>query len=485
MSAAAPWNRRNPSGPVAQQLPGNRHVLAHEARLPNGDTVGFRVDVTQLKRPEHELQARADALEAAAVTDPLTGLRNRRGLDLYIRSLAGATKDTFGVVHLDLDRFKPINDVFGHAAGDYLLCAVADILTSSVREEDYVARVGGDEFVLVLKGSCVQEMAEEVVERIITRCREPLAWQEKVLRFGISAGIAIGRARDLPNLQKDADIALYEAKRLGRNRHHIFDDPLRHQFEDRKNLSDDLLLGLERGEFVAHYQPQICAKTGAVIGVEALARWEHPTRGLLYPEEFLDIAEDLGHISSIDQIVYLHAIDTGRKLSATGTQLSRVSVNVNLKRLADADDLSWLSGADTLPFQLSLEILETLDVDKHFESIADLLVRLRENDILIEIDDFGSGRASLTSLLKFKPERIKLDGEIVRASVQQGTWAREMVHAIADMCRRLDIAMTAEGLETREQADLMSALGCDTLQGYHFARPMARKHLDAWIKSAC
>ncbi|MEJ6391605.1 sensor domain-containing protein [Gymnodinialimonas ulvae] len=474
---------RNPSGPISQQLPGDRHVMAHEARLANGDTVGFTVDVTQLKQQERELQRRANALETAAVTDPLTGLRNRRGLDDYICSLAETANGAFGIVHLDLDRFKPINDVFGHAAGDNLLRAVAEVLTSSVREGDCVARVGGDEFVLVLNGPCTKDIAQEVADRIIARCREPFAWQDKVLHFGISAGIAIGGAADLPNLQEDADIALYEAKRSGRGRHHIFGELLRRQVEDRKILSDDLLLGMERGEIVGHYQPQICARTGAMIGVEALARWQHPTRGLLYPEDFLDIADDLGLISGIDQTVYLHAIDTGRRFSEIGIPLSKVSVNVSLKRLAETSDLSWLEGAGNLPFRLNLEVLETLDVDKHFESIEGLLAHLREKEISIEIDDFGSGHASLTSLLKFKPERIKLDGEIARASVQQGSWAREMVQAIGDMCRRLNIAMTAEGLETQEQVDLMCAMGCDTLQGYHFGRPMARDHLEASMKS--
>ena len=475
---------RNPSGPVAQRLPDDRHVMVHEARLPNGDTVGFRVDVTQLKQQEHELQRRADALATAAVTDPLTGLRNRRGLDEYMHSFAEPTKDTFGVIHLDLDRFKPINDVFGHAAGDHLLRTVANVLMSSVHQSDCVARVGGDEFVLVLEAPCTQEMAEEVTARIIAQCQQPLAWQDKILHFGVSAGIAIGNAKALPDLQANADIALYEAKRLGRNRYHVFDGPLRRQVEDRKTLSDALIVGLDRGEIVAHYQPQICAQTGAVTGVEALARWEHPQRGLLYPDEFLGIADDLGLISSIDQKVYLHAIDTGRLFSETDTALPKVSVNVSLQSQAEAGDLRWLEGAESLPFQLSIEILETLDVDRDFDSIAGLLEHLHDRKIPIEIDDFGSGRASLTSLLKFKPDRIKLDGEITRASVQKGTGARVMVHAIGDMCRSLNIAMTAEGLETQEQVDLMCALGCDTLQGFYFGRPMARDNLKAWMKSA-
>jgi diguanylate cyclase (GGDEF)-like protein/PAS domain S-box-containing protein len=474
---------RNPSGPVAQELPGDRHVMVHEARLPNGDTVGFRVDVTQLKRQERELKRRADALETAAITDPLTGLRNRRGLDEYMRSFAGAD-GAFGLVHLDLDRFKPINDVFGHAAGDYLLRHVADILTSSVRRNDCVARVGGDEFVIVLEGPCTEEAARDVSARIIERCQAPLPWQDKMLHFGVSAGIATGSANILADLHEDADIALYEAKRLGRNRYHVFDDPLRLYVEDRKLLSDDLLVGLKRGEIVAHYQPQICAQSGTVIGVEALARWEHPMRGLLYPDDFLGIAEDLGLVSAIDRAVYGHAIETGRLLSETDARLSQVSVNVSLKKLAEAGELSWLDNVEALPFQLNVEILETLDIDRDFESVVDLMDYLRRKGIVLEIDDFGSGRASLTSLLKVKPERIKLAGEITRAAVQEATGARAMVHAIGDMCRRLKIAMTAEGLETQEQADLMRALGCDILQGYHFGRPMARNDLQAWVKLA-
>ncbi|MGP6086311.1 EAL domain-containing protein [Antarctobacter jejuensis] len=474
---------RNPSAPVAQELPGDKHVMVHEARLPNGDTVGFRIDVTQLKRQERELKRRADALGRAAITDPLTGLRNRRGLDEYMRNLVGV-EGTFGFIHLDLDRFKPINDVFGHAAGDCLLRHVAEILSSNVRRRDCVARVGGDEFVLVLEGPCTEALARDVAARIIEQCQAPLPWQDKMLHFGVSAGIASGSADCLPACQDDADIALYEAKRLGRNRYHFFDDTLRKHVEDRKILSDDLLVGLERGEFLAHYQPQVCAQSGAIIGVEALARWEHPTRGLLYPKDFLGIAEDLSLISCIDRTVYLHAIETGRMFSETENPLSQVSVNVSLKRLADATDLPWLESSESLPFRINIEILETLDVDRDFESVSELVAHLREKDIALEIDDFGSGRASLTSLLKFKPERVKLAGEITRAAVQESTGAHAMVQAIGDMCRRLNISMTAEGLETQEQADLMRALGCDIWQGYHFGRPMARDKLAAWMKSA-
>ncbi|SHI35244.1 sensor domain-containing protein [Wenxinia saemankumensis] len=470
---------RNPSGPVAQELPGDRHVMVHEARLPNGDTVGFRVDVTELRRQERELKVRAEALEAAALTDPLTGLLNRRGLESYRQGFASVPDESFGVIHLDLDRFKPINDVFGHAAGDHLLRHVADILRSSVRGGDGVARVGGDEFVVVLRGPCTETLARRIASRIIARCQDAVLWQDRILHYGVSAGIAVGPAAELARLQEDADIALYEAKRSGRNRSHVFGEPLRERIEARKTLSDDLLEGLERGEIIAHYQPQVCARTGDIVGAEALARWEHPTRGLLGPRDFLALADDLGQTGRIDRTVYLHAIETGRAFSQGGTPLPGISINFSLKRLAEAGDLPWFENASALPFRMNLEILETLDVDGDFDGIEGLMAHVRKKGIAIVIDDFGSGRASLTSLLRFRPERVKLDGEITRAAVSESTGARAMVLAIGDMCRRLGIAMTAEGVETREQADLMRELGCDRLQGFHFGPPMSRDDLRA------
>jgi diguanylate cyclase (GGDEF)-like protein len=476
-------HHRNPSVPIEQALAGDRHLRIQEVRLSNGDTVGFRTDITELKRQKRELADKARALEVAATTDPLTQLNNRRGLEGFVQATHALRtgEDELAVLHVDLDRFKPINDVFGHDAGDFLLGHVADILRRAVRATDAVARVGGDEFVVVLDSPTDEEDAERVALRIIASCERPVLWCGKPLHFGASIGIALGPAPQFTQVLTDADIALFEAKRAGRGRLHLFDAALRDRVHRRKALSDDLLRALDEDEIVAFYQPQVAATDGRFLGYEALVRWHHPDHGVMNPGEFLGVAEDLGVMSELDERVARQAVSTGLDLVAMGHEIASVSVNASLTRLTQAREMAWLPDAGSLPFRFCIEVLEAIDVDRDFDEIAWVLDNYRQSGFLIEIDDFGSGRASLTSLLKIRPDRIKLDIEIVRAAAMDASGAGAMVRAIAEMCKGLGVPMTAEGVESEDHAGLMRKLGCDKLQGFHFAMPMSKTDLVAWV----
>lgn len=480
------YRHRNPVGPITQELPGDKHLQIHEVILPSGDTVGFRVDVTQLTRQQRELAEKAVALEEAAVTDPLTELGNRRALDTHVRDLRDGSHgtDVFGLLHLDLDRFKPINDVFGHAAGDFILRQVADTLRRSVKRNDFIARVGGDEFVVVLGAPCSEEDAERVAARIIEACQQPLEWDGKPLLYGASVGISVGPASQLPSMINDADIALYEAKNSGRNRHFVFNADLRRRVEDKKRLSDDLFRAIERKEIVGFYQPQFRASDHTFCGMEALARWEHPEEGTLSPGLFLPIADEVGLLSQIDKLVFEHAVETGMALTEQGTMCPKVAVNIDLKRLVQSKAEIWLPRKEDLPFSLAVEILETLDVDRDLELVSWAIDDLRERGLLIEVDDFGSGHASLTSLLKIRPDRVKLDLSLVQASRADPQGAGKMVRSICNMCLDLGIKVTAEGIETDLDSKAMTELGCDTLQGYLFSKPQSRADLMAWARTA-
>lgn len=477
-------HHRNPGAPLDQALAGDRHVRIQEVRLSNGDTVGFRTDVTELKRQKRELAEKARALEVAATTDPLTQLRNRRGLEGFVQATHAlrSGEEVLAVLHIDLDRFKPINDVFGHDAGDFLLRHVADILRQAVRASDAVARVGGDEFVVVLDTPTDQQSAEQVALRIISACEEVVHWGGKKLHFGASVGIALGEARRFTQLLTDADIALFEAKRAGRGRLHVFDAALRDRVHRRKSMSDDLLRALQNDEIVAFYQPQVDATDGRFIGYEALVRWRHPQTGIMNPSAFLGLAEDLGVMAEIDEKVARQAVATGLDLVAQGHAVAGISVNASLGRLTRANELAWLPDPRSLPFCFCIEVLEAIDVDRDFDEIAWILDNYRQRGFRIEIDDFGSGRASLTSLLKIRPDRIKLDIEIVRAAAMDRSGAGSMVRAIAEMCKGLGVPMTAEGVESEEHAEMMRDLGCDKLQGFHFAAPMSRADLFEWVR---
>jgi EAL domain-containing protein (putative c-di-GMP-specific phosphodiesterase class I) len=308
-------------------------------------------------------------------------------------------------------------------------------------------------------------------------------WEGKSLHFGASVGIALGDAQQFSHLLTDADIALFEAKRAGRGRLHMFDAALRERVHRRKSLSDDLLRALERDEIVAFYQPQVDATDGRFIGYEALVRWRHPRLGILSPYEFLGLADDLGISCAIDERVAREAVATGLDLVSMGHGVCSVSVNASLGRLTQAGELAWLPDARSLPFRFCIEVLEAIDVDRDFDEIAWVLDSYRQAGFDIEIDDFGSGRASLTSLLKIRPDRIKLDIEIVRAAAMDAKGAGSMVRAIAEMCKGLGVPMTAEGVESQDHAELMRDMGCDKLQGFHFAMPMSKADLIAWADS--
>lgn len=484
---------RNPQGPIVQKLPGNRFVQINEVRTPVGDLVGFRNDITELKQQEQALKAQAETLRSTleqidklSRTDTLTSLGNRRGLDFRLRELDSELdpEHVVAFLHIDLDRFKAINDVFGHAAGDFVLEYVARILRQSVRSNDYVARVGGDEFSIVLSDTPNTEIrvaATNIADRIIKSCAEPLRWNDNQLMFGASIGIAIGPVKDIEQLKQDSDIALYQAKEAGQNKSALFTPALRQQVETRKRLADQFLAGYKNGEVVAFCQPQVCAATGEPAGAEALVRWQHPELGVLSPEVFLPVIEDLGMTADLDELVLNDALSIAHACQRAGTPLRKISVNVSYRRVKALADLSKLKATRPWPSNLAFELLETIDFDGFDPHVAWTLDALREIGVSIEIDDFGSGRASLTTLLQIQPDRLKIDRSIVAGALSNSAGAQSMIRAIGTMANGLGIAMTAEGIETKEQSDLMRDLGCDVLQGYLYGQPMARADFLDWM----
>lgn len=480
----------NPRGPIEQALPGNRHVRIHEVRTRNGDTVGFRTDITELKRQKEKLMAAADELERArqeaehaALSDPLTGLGNRRALDARLMSLDSPPEGEglASILHLDLDHFKSINDAFGHGAGDSVLLHVARILQSSVRPTDHIARVGGDEFVIVLVSSSGVEFAEGVAERIIRRCREPIQHGDTLLHVGASIGIASGPASDASRLLNDADIALYAAKAAGRNRSAVFTPRLRAIAEERKRIADELLRALSDDQIIPFFQPQVAAESRELVGVEALVRWMRPDGGITDPSVFLPIAEHLGLMADIDSIMLHKSFEMVRRMTANGVHVPKISVNVSFRRIADPGLGYKLGRSRDWPCRVAFELLETIDFEADADSLVWRLDELRERGVEIEIDDFGSGRASITNLLKIRPQRIKIDRQLV-AAVDCGLLNDSpVIKAIGEMGRSLGIAMTAEGVETETQARVLQRVGCDVLQGYLFSRPLAEADLRTWI----
>jgi len=433
-----------------------------------------------------ELEGARQRIEHNALHDSLTGLPNRRYLDDILTLHAAHCAISGGhtaLLHIDLDRFKQINDTLGHAAGDAMLVHASKVLKDNTDASDFVARIGGDEFVIVcISGDRPRDLAK-LAERIIVEMRQPVMYESHECRFGVSVGIASekGEAVDPQKLLIDADIALYRAKSRGRNRFEFFTKALQAEIVSTKRVADEILNGLERNEFVAFYQPQFDATTLDVIGVEALARWKHPTRGLLAPDAFLPIAEELNVVASIDRLVLEQALGDLRRWAGLKLEIPRVSVNVSSRRLHDEELIRSLRKLDIQRGTVSFELVESIYLDESDEIVGWNIDQIKDLGIDIEIDDFGTGYASIVSLLKLNPKRLKIDRQLVMPIVESAS-RRHLVESIIEIGHSLGIEVVAEGVETMNHAAILRDLGSDILQGYAFARAMSARDLESFVE---
>jgi diguanylate cyclase (GGDEF)-like protein len=413
-----------------------------------------------------------------SVHDALTGLPNRRYLDQYLEQSNPAERHAF--LHVDLDRFKEVNDTLGHGAGDEVLQTSASRLLAVLDEGEFAARIGGDEFIIVVSSDDPEARSQHLVDRIHEAFSRPIMAGGSECRIGASIGVATQMLADgdIRQLLINSDIALYEAKKLGRNRAEFFTEALRLSTVTAKRTADELLQGLENDEIVPFFQPQFDATTLEIVGVEALARWHHPTRGLLGPDKFLAVAERLHRVADIDAIILEKSLFQATRWSANDLAVPRVSVNISAQRLRDERLVQRLAELAIPPGSLSFELLESISFDEHDEDLAAAIRTIRSFGIDVEIDDFGTGHASIVSLLELAPQRLKIDRKLICPIVDSAQQQR-LVSSIIDIGRSLGIEIIAEGVETMAHAMVLRDLGCHTLQGYAFARPMpANEFLD-------
>lgn len=453
-----------------------------------------------LRQARQNAEDRLEALESAkermkhdALHDPLTGLANRHFVETELvnhfkveQQLAGLT-----MMHIDLDRFKQINDTLGHAAGDHILCHVADVLCNHACENDVIARVGGDEFAIISETVRTRADAANLAERVIEDLRQPVQFKGNTCFFGASIGIGLGigisrnatSGQSLERLLVNADIALNLAKQKGRGRFEFFTPALQRDFDHSKQISDELTVGLARQEIVPHYQLQVDARTRKVVGAEALARWMHPTRGLMTPDKFLPIAETLNVAADIDHMILRTALEDFKAWTSGRSSLERISVNVSAQRLANRNLPDIVADLNIPKGRLCFELTETIFFDRDIGQIGDTVERLRDLGIEIELDDFGTGYSSILSLQKLRPTRLKIDRELI-TPITHSKGQLTLVKAIIEMAGSMDIEVVAEGVETHEQADMLTELGCTTLQGYLFARPKPASEITADLATA-
>jgi diguanylate cyclase (GGDEF)-like protein/PAS domain S-box-containing protein len=461
--------------------------------------VGANWDVTdevllrrELERAKDLAEARSAALEVArqkiehsALHDYLTDLPNRRYLDDALRRMmtAGDEKGGLAILHIDLDRFKHINDTLGHATGDSLLTYVAKVLRDCIDPADFVARVGGDEFVIVRHFDGATTELVELSKRLIRELSKPVVCNGNLCRIGASIGIACRQEGeiDAAQLLLNADVALYRAKKNGRNRHEFFSVQSYREIISNKKTADEILAALEQREFIPFYQLQFRADTLEPAGVETLARWATPDGRLLSPDAFLSVAEELGVVAEIDAIMLEAALQDYRGWQRLNLHIPKISVNVSLRRLSDPVLMKNLKTLDFSPGTLSFELLESIFLDQCDEQILQRLADLRDLGIALEIDDFGTGHASIVSLLRTAPEALKIDRELVRGIVDSRE-QQELLRSIIDIGHSLDICVVAEGVETGAHVRILRDLGCDVLQGYALAKPMRGADLVDFVK---
>jgi diguanylate cyclase (GGDEF)-like protein len=433
-----------------------------------------------------ELETAKEQIEHIALHDHLTGLPNRRYLDRILTARAEACRtdgSVLVILHIDLDRFKQINDTLGHRAGDTMLKHAADVLRNHIDSGDFVARLGGDEFVVVCKRPSFSRKISNFAAEIIRELHKPVRYENHDIRFGASIGIAFDSGADLDakQLLLNADIALYRAKGGGRNRHEFFSLDARQHIFSTKRLSDEILLGIERHEFIPFYQPQFSARILDVVGAETLIRWRHPEHGLLTPDRFLPTAEDLDVVAILDGLVLDQALADQQRWREAGIDIPKISVNVSARRLADPALGRTLRALKIKPGTVSFELLESISLDHCDEASIANLKRLRRFGIDIEIDDFGTGHASIVSLLRLSPKTLKIDRELIKPLVESAE-QRRLVGSIIEIGRSQNIEVTAEGVETMAHAHILADLGCDSLQGYALARPMPGGDIPSFIR---
>ena len=442
------------------------------------DEVGFLTTVATLIIVAVERDRKEQVTRHAALHDPLTGLPNRAlALDRLAHALARRQRERIDVAVfvLDLDRFKTINDSFGHAAGDDVLLALGPRLTAAVRVTDTVARLGGDEFVVICPDVDAGRGVTEVAERLAAAVARPLILDSGEHFFTVSTGIALAATRsDTPaSLLGDADAAVYRAKARGRGRYELFDEAMRTSAMARVRTEAELRHALERGELELFYQPVIDLATGRPVSTEALVRWAHPERGIVSPLDFISIAEESGLIAELGLQVLEEAC---RQTAAWQQQVDPaigVSVNVSGRQVGNpifpAQVAAIAARHGLRAGSLALEITETVLMEEA-DSPETVIDALAEHGITLALDDFGTGYSSLSRLKRFRLDVLKIDRSFV-AGIECNIDDRAIVKATIDMAHAVGLTVVAEGVETREQEETLRGFGCDRAQGFLYARP--------------
>jgi diguanylate cyclase (GGDEF)-like protein len=462
----------------------NVEATAHRLELEGRPVLAVTVhDVTVRRVVESQLLERHQRLDHLAHHDQLTGLPNRLYLAAHLPDAITAAKDAgtlLAVLFLDLDRFKHVNDSRGHETGDKLLKTVAQRIRSTMRAQDVVVRMGGDEFVVVMNDVKNTETVHEAAERINQALGAPMVVDGRTLVTTVSIGVALypRDGLDMGELLRHSDTAMYQAKDRGRNNFQLFSPAMDQRLKERIAVEASLRTALQARQLEVHYQPIVDIETHHVVALEALLRWRHPSHGFVRPERFVRIAEEAGLIVPIGEFVLQRAIEDMVAWRQSGATLVPVALNVSavqLQRSNLADSIQRLTKEHGLePAMLQVELTESAVFERREErargAAQDAVGKLRELGVHIAIDDFGTGYSSLSYLKRWRVDTLKIDRSFVRDLVTDLS-DLAIVSAIIAMARHLHIEVVAEGIEGWQQLEKLRQMGCHYAQGYLFARP--------------
>lgn len=462
-------------------------ILLETRKVPVMDAGGNVVGVLGVARDVTELNVSRQKIHQMAFYDPLTSLPNRSLFNDRLRQMitsAGSRGQRAGLMLIDIDHFKVVNDTMGHPVGDQLLCQAAARLHASVRDYDTVARLGGDEFAILLPDINQGDDLGRIASNILEKFRESFLLDSQEVFISCSVGIALYPAdsADANDLVKYADSAMYLAKRSGRNSFRFYSKDLTASAEERMRLESDLRRAIERGELELHYQPKVLLDSGVMVGCEALLRWRHPEMGMIPPVRFIPVAEDTGLIVELGRWVMREACQTAAELNADRRSPHKVAINLSVKQFQSAGLVKSiaqiLDETGCRAEWVEIEITESLLLDQKDETLQ-ALSELRGMGFSIAIDDFGTGYSALNYLARFPIDTLKIDRSFINSTDKRN---EELVKAILSIARCLGQSVVAEGVETAEQAAFLVANGCGTAQGFLYSKAVPKADILAlWL----
>ncbi|WP_051029597.1 sensor domain-containing protein [Brevibacillus massiliensis] len=470
----------------------NGSIIDVDAKInPILDQAGNVKDLVLVMRDITDRKKSEQTIYHLAYHDTLTELPNRR---LFIERLhkeinqARRIKSELAVMFLDMDRFKDINDTWGHDVGDLILIEAAKRLKGCVRTGDVVARLGGDEFTVLLTNISRKEEVSSVAERVLAHFQKPLEWMGHQYNLSCSIGIAMfpADAANADDLLKRADTALYVVKSRGRNEYEFFTPAMEAKSLERILLENELRKAIEQEQFRLHYQPKLDLTTGELIGMEALVRWVHPELGLIAPGKFIPLAEECGLIIQLGEWVLRHACEQNKAWQDKGYPPLKIAVNMSAQQFQQKNLLEMIRGildeTRLEPKWLELEITESIFL--HSENATAILQSIRELGVQVSIDDFGTGYSSFSYIKDLPIDTIKIDASFIR-DLHHNKESQAIVKAILTIAQSLNLNVVAEGVETGDQLNILNGDGCAQGQGYYFSHPLASQEFEEYLRAAC